>query len=73
MTDKDVLNQFVPLPSIDEQKRIVTVSWKIQEAVEIEEAIVRNARILKKSLLRRLFTRGLRGEPLKETENWPAT
>jgi type I restriction enzyme S subunit len=44
------------------------VLWKIQKAVEIEDAIARNARDLKKSLLRRLFTHGLAGEPLKETE-----
>jgi len=41
------------------------------EGGEIEDAIVRNARDLKKSLLRRLFTHGLRGEPLKETEIGP--
>jgi type I restriction enzyme S subunit len=63
-----VLNQFVPLPPIDEQEKIAAVLWKIQKAVEIEDAIARNARDLKKSLLRRLFTHGLAGEPLKETE-----
>jgi type I restriction enzyme S subunit len=68
VTDKDVLNQFVPLPPIDEQEKIAAVLWKIQKAVEIEDAIARNARDLKKSLLRRLFTHGLAGEPLKETE-----
>jgi type I restriction enzyme, S subunit len=71
VTDKDVLNQFVPLPPPTEQKKIAAVLWKIQKAVEIEDAIVRNARDLKKSLLRRLFTHGLRGEPLKETEIGP--
>ena len=68
VTDKDVLNQFVPLPSPPEQAKIAAVLWKMQKAVEIEDAIVRNTRDLKKSLLRRLFTHGLRGEPLKETE-----
>jgi type I restriction enzyme S subunit len=71
VTDKDVLNQFVPLPPINEQEKIAAVLWKVQEAVEIEDAVVRNARGLKKSLLRRFFTRGLRGEPLKETEIGP--
>jgi type I restriction enzyme S subunit len=71
VTDKDVLNQFVPLPPIEEQEKIAAVLWKIQKAVEIENAIVRNARDLKKSLLRRLFTHGWRGEPLKETEIGP--
>jgi type I restriction enzyme S subunit len=71
VTDKDVLNQFVPLPPIDEQEKIAAVLCKIQKAVEIEDAIVRNARDLKKSLLCRVFTHGLRGEPLKETEIGP--
>jgi type I restriction enzyme S subunit len=54
-----------------EQEKIAAVLCKIQKAVEIEDAIVRNARDLKKSLLRCLFTHGLRGEPLKETEIGP--
>jgi type I restriction enzyme S subunit len=54
-----------------EQEKIAAVLWKIQKAVEMEDAIVRNARDLKKSLLRYLFTHGLRGEPLKETEIGP--
>jgi len=58
----------LPLPPIGEQEKTAAVLWKIQNAVEIEDAIVRNARDLKKSVLRRLFTQGLRGEPLKETE-----
>jgi type I restriction enzyme, S subunit len=58
-------------PSLAEQEKVAAVLWKIQKAVEIEDAIVRNARELKKSLLRRLFTHGLRGEPLKETEIGP--
>jgi type I restriction enzyme, S subunit len=59
---------LIPLPPLLEQQRIAAVLRKIQKAVEIEDAIVRNARDLKKSLLRCLFTVGLRGESLKETE-----
>jgi type I restriction enzyme, S subunit len=59
------------IPSFSEQEKIAAVLWTIQKAVEIEEAIVRNARDLKKSLVRQLFTHGLRGEPLKETEIGP--
>ncbi|MGH7984143.1 MAG: restriction endonuclease subunit S [Candidatus Udaeobacter sp.] len=59
------------IPPFSEQKKIAAVLWKIQKAVEIEDAIVGNTRDLKKSLLRRLFTHGLRGEPLKETEIGP--
>lgn len=66
------LSDFViPVPEKSEQEKIAAVLWKIQKAIEIEDAIVRNARDLKKSLLRHLFTHGLRGEPLKETEIGP--
>jgi type I restriction enzyme S subunit len=55
-------------PQRAEQEKIAAVLWKIQKALEIEEASVRSERDLKKSLLRRLFTHGLSGDPLKETE-----
>src|SRR5439155_20941513 len=58
-------------PPKSEQEKIAAALWKIQRAAEIEAAIVRNARDLKKSLLCGLFTHGLRGEPLKETEIGP--
>src|SRR5207249_1119238 len=51
----------IPKLSKTEQEKIAAVLWKVQKAVAIEDAIVRNARDLKKSLLRRLFTQGLRG------------
>jgi type I restriction enzyme, S subunit len=65
---KILREQTIRYPEKSEQQKIAAVLWKIQKAAEIEDAIVRNARDLKKSLLRRLFTHGLRGEPLKETE-----
>ena len=65
---KILREQSIRYPEKSEQEKIAAVLWKIQRAVEIEDAIVRNARDLKKSLLQRLFTHGLRGEPLKETE-----
>jgi type I restriction enzyme, S subunit len=68
---KILREQSIRYPEFAEQRKIAAVLWKIQKAVEIEDAIVRNARDLKKSLLRRLFTHGLRGEPLKETEIGP--
>ena len=68
---KILREQTIRYPEKFEQEKIAAVLWKIQKAVEIEDAIVRNARDLKKSLLRRLFTHGLRSEPLKETEIGP--
>jgi type I restriction enzyme, S subunit len=66
-----IYEREIRIPGTAEQEKIAAVLWKIQKAVEIEDAIARNARDLKKSLLRRLFTRGLRGELLKETEIGP--
>jgi len=68
---KILREQSLRYPEKSEQEKIAAVLWKIQRAVEIEDAIVRNARDLKKSLLRYLFTHGLRGEPVKETEIGP--
>ncbi len=57
-----------PLPPPPEQQKITAVLAKIQQAVELQEAILANLRELKKSLMNRLFTQGLRGEKLKQTE-----
>lgn len=59
------------IPPSPQQQRIAAVLWKVQQVVQAEAAIVRNTRALKKSLLRGLFTHGLRGEPLKETDIGP--
>src|SRR5436190_4292607 len=68
---KILREQSIRYPELAEQQKIAAVLWQIQKAVEIEDAIVRNARDLKKSLLRCLFSHGLHGEPLKETEIGP--
>jgi len=68
VTDKDILNQTIFLPPLTEQKKISAVLFKIQKAIEIQEAIIEKTRELKKSTLHHGFTNGLRGEKLKETE-----
>jgi type I restriction enzyme S subunit len=68
---KILREQPIRYPDFPEQEKIAAMLWKIQKAAEIEDTIVRSARDLKKSLLRRLFTHGLRGEPFKETDIGP--
>jgi len=58
----------IPLPLLTEQKNIAALLFKIQQAIEIQESIIERIRELKKSTMHHVFTHGLRGERLKETE-----
>lgn len=67
--NKGVLENFkIALPEIDEQKNIIAILSKLQQAIEHQEKIIAKTKELKRSLMHRLFTYGLRGEELKETE-----
>lgn len=61
----------LPVPPAPEQEKIAAVLWKVQRAIETEEKLIATACELKQSVLRQLFSRGLRGEPQKETEIGP--
>lgn len=61
----------IPRPSSDEQKKIAVVLGKVQEAATLQDDIARVARELKQAALRMLFTRGIRGEPKKQTDIGP--
>ena len=61
----------VPQPEIDEQQAIVTVLARVRKAIKTHEQNVLLARDLKRAAMQTLFTRGLRGEPQKETEIGP--
>jgi len=66
------LKEFtIPVPPKNEQQKIAVVLFKIQQAIEIQESIIEKMRELKKSTLHYVFTHGLRGEKLKETEIGP--
>jgi len=67
--NKGVLENFkIALPEINEQKNIIAILSKLQQAITQQEQIIEKSKELKRSLMHRLFTRGLRGEKLKETE-----
>jgi type I restriction enzyme S subunit len=57
----------ITLPPEPEQQKIAAVLWKLQRAIATQDRLLKATTDLKQSAMQRLFTRGLRGEPLKDT------
>jgi type I restriction enzyme, S subunit len=55
----------------DVQQKIATILELVQRAIEQQERLIALTTELKKALLHKLFTEGLRGEPQKQTEIGP--
>ena len=55
------------------QKKITHILSTVQRAIEAQERIIQTTTELKKALMHKLFTEGLRNEPQRQTEIGPVT
>ncbi len=70
--DRNVFRTLpVVIPPPCEQQKIADVLGLVQRAIEQQELLIALTTELKKTLLHKLFTEGLRGEPQKQTEIGP--
>lgn len=61
------------LPAFDrgEQTKIADLLWKVHDSIKASETAIESGADLKRAAMLTLFTRGLRGEPQKQTEIGP--
>lgn len=61
-------SRLIPLPPLAEQRKIAGVLGIVQQAIEQQEQLLQRTTELKKTLMHKLFTEGLRGDLQKQTE-----
>jgi type I restriction enzyme S subunit len=68
---REFLRLEIPEIPVDDQARIAEIIGRVRTAYRIEDDLIATGRELKRAAMRELFTRGLRGEPQKESEIGP--
>lgn len=68
LNKKDIVPLLIPKPSHKEQNKIVAILDILQNSINSQSEIIQNLQVLKKALMQKLFTEGLNGELLKDTE-----
>jgi len=68
LNNEDVAILQIPLPPLPEQKKIVYALDSIQSVVRVQEEIIEMTNELKRAMMKKLFTEGMQGEKLTETE-----
>lgn len=61
----------IPQPAVSEQRAISAVLGRVRDVIGIQDQSIAVTEELKRTAMQKLFTRGLRGEPQKETEIGP--
>lgn len=61
----------IPIPPLTEQRLISGLLFRLESAIAIQSQLAAATSELKRAAMRALFTRGLRGEPQKDTEIGP--
>ena len=62
---------LMAIPPLSEQKKIAHILSTVQRAIEAQERIIQATTEVKKTLMQKIFTEGLRHEPQKQTEIGP--
>lgn len=71
ITREDLKDTIFYIPPLPEQRKIAHILSTVQRAIEQQERLIALTTELKKTLMHKLFTEGLRGEPQKNTEIGP--
>ncbi|ASJ01167.1 restriction endonuclease subunit S [Thermococcus gorgonarius] len=68
LNQKHMKQILIPLPPLSEQRKIAEILRTIDEAIEKTDLAIERTERLKKGLMQRLLTRGIRHERFKKTE-----